>query len=473
MADPTYTFEIELATGSFTNLSSKVERASWGQALFDVFAPPRPQQALFELANDDGTMSPRVNSSFLPGKALRLTATYAGSSYPLFFGRITDISLSPRVGGRTTLIEAVDDLDRVSRVRYNTPLYASTNVSSVFCALMSMSNVRSFSCDDVFDVSDFSWWKDTPALEALDDLTRSGGYSLVVDGAGTFYLRGRYWKNFDMAVASYDAAADIRYSLSQESIINKMRIAAISRQIQSAVSTLAVLDEVLTVPGSSSIGFWLSYQDPREPSAVTPVASVVTPVASTDYRLTDSFISGSDVTSSVGLSFTSFAASAVATLTNNTGTAAYLHGFQVRGFAALRKAEITAESNIGSSQTIFGVRELRIDDSILQNYSFLDSFTKAVTSERSLPRDREKLALTNEFPGVLAHTIGDVLSVDDTFVGTPINSWKIRSASHELSLTDGLNHSVDYQMETFTQQPYLVLDDSSRGKLDDGRILAI
>lgn len=404
---------------------------------------------------------------------VRGISPYDTTSAALFFGRITDISLSSRLGARTTVIEATDDWDRVGRLTYNTSLYINTNVRSFYTALMSQSMVNSFSVDAIVDTFDFAWYRDRPAISALFEITQSGAYQMVVDGAGTFYLRDRYWAAFSTGVGSYSQPFDLRIGLSQESVINQMKINTIPRRIATSAQTVAFISAPLLIPGSSHIGFWVNFKDPDEATEDVPVASLAALVSSQDYYgAANSDGTGTNLTANLSLNFTPFAASAVASIFNGSGTAAYLTRFQVRAYPASRLPSVGVQIDAASSQTKFGLKSIVIENQLSQNRPFLESLAQTVVADRDDGRENVRLTLLNEFPDVLRNLNGDSVSVVDSLTGGT-GQWRIRGINHDLTLASGLRHTVVYDMEPFVGTPYLVLDHATFGQLDNGRVLAV
>jgi hypothetical protein len=397
----------------------------------------------------------------------------SATEYPLFFGRIQEISLSPNLGHRVALLSCADEWDRLSRLSYTTSLHLDIFPSSLFTVLMSLSNVRSFNSEIIEDNIELAWFKDHDAPNTLHRLVSGGRYQLNVDGNGTFKLGGRYSSSFDSSVASYDQFDSSRISLSHESIINKIRITSLPREQVTEVTTLAFLGGVLTVPPSGGIGFWLAYQDPRELSLVTPVSSIITPVASTDYYgagLEDG--GGANLTSSLQIQMGLFAASAVVSLFNPGADPIYLTRFQLRGYPLLRLPELSAETNVATSQSRVGLKLFEVQDTLVSNFPFMDSLARVVANEKKDGVARNSLTLTNEWPDILSHNNGNIISTVDSFSGYTAQ-WQIRGMQHELSLVEGLRHTAQYDMEEISQQPFLVLDHATFGKLDSARILGI
>ncbi len=468
-----YELGFEFVTGSFTNVTTLVERASWDNQIVDMLSPPTVNNALFELSNDNGTLTPRRNTNLVPGVAVRFRAHIGGSTYPLFFGRVTDISFSPMLGKRTTLIQARDDWDRIQRLQYNTGMLVDTNPQSVFTTLMSQSMVNSFQVGSITDVIPFVWYKDKDSVNALHELVKSGHYQLTVDGNGTYKLRERFWSFFNTAVNTYTIADDMRINLSQDSIINRTKMISNPRRQTTDVATLAFLSQPLLLQSGQAFGFWVAYQDPNEPSEVTPVGSIITQVASTDYYAAANADGSGDVkTSQVSLNITAFAASAVCSLKNVGPGAVYLTRFQIRGYPIQRLPEVSAQYDVTSSQTKHGLKQLFIDPALVNDLDFMEQLTKIVTVERNRGRETNEYSLTNEWPDVISNFTGDVFSMVDSFTGY-VTQWQVRGMSHEISMVDGLRHTVNYHLETFDNFPFLVLDHATFGQLDAGRVLAV
>ena len=128
--------------------------------------------------------------------------------------------------------------------------------------------------------------------------------------------------------------------------------------------------------------------------------------------------------------------------------------------------------DVASSQTAFGLKNITVDNALVQDRSFLENLAKTITVERKDGRDRLDLTLTNEFPDVLFNNPGLVAAVVNEFSNYSA-LWQIRGTDHELSLASGLRHSVKYSTEAYDVLPFLVLDDPVMGVLDNGRFLAI
>ena len=456
-----------------TQLQSACLRASYSRTIANLFTSPQPDPALFELSNEVGSLSPILNANLVPGRRIELTATHGGSSFNLYAGRIKSFSTRPVLGEKTTVIEALTDVDRLNRTLLSTGIFAAINAASLFTEIMSRSGVQSFTAETLNDSVDFAWYSDRSATGAVDQLMRSGYYQMYVDGAGTFNLKGRYFGVFSSVVDSLsDGLLDLNYALTDAQIINSARVQATPRKQQTDISTLAFLAQVMVIPASGFASFFTAYLDPRDGLTPTPVGSAITPVASQDYyAAANSDGTGTDHTATLSLVFTGFGGSAVSSLFNGVGNDVHLTRFQVRGYPILSGAPITTKKEDSTSQTKYGVADFVLEDSLITNQNYLRDLVATLITERKDPRDALNLTLRNEFPQVVQYQVGDVLAVVNSITGVN-SSWSIRNMQHEISLAAGLEHTVTLALERFVAKPYLVLDDAVLGKLDSGRELA-
>ena len=474
MAEPVYTLALELAVGSLTQLTSLCTRASNARTIADAFTPLTPDEALFEMVNDVGSFSPLLNPGLLIGRQVKLTATHGGSSFNLYAGRVKSFATRPVMGERTTVIEALTDVDRMQKKRLDTGILTSINASSLFTEIMTRCAVSSFTAEALTDVVDYAWYRDRNAANALDQLVQSGYYQFFGDGAGTMQLKSRYFAAFSTSVDTLDAQAlDMNYALTDRGVVNKASVRAVPRQQISTISTLAYLANPVLLPASGHVGFFASFLDPRDFQTSVPVGSIVALVSSTDYYAAqNSDGTGTNFTSALSLNTAVFGASLVTSIFNANSADVYLTRFQVRGYPILAGAELLVKIDDTSSQNAFGLREAAFDENLLTGYSYLRDLALSVVGDRKEPRDQFQVTLSNEFPNVLRYEVGDQLSVINSLTG--VNStWSVRRMQHEVTMTRGLEHVARYDLDRFAPRPWLVLDHPTYGKLDSGRQLAL
>ncbi len=477
---PVYTLAVEFVTGSFTNLTSLCLQGQADRQLATLFEPPREGYAMFTLVNEDGRFSPQNSASpyypnLVPGKALKLEATYSSSTYPLFKGRVTNFSINPQVGDRTVLLEAGDGMNKLVNTFITTSLYVATNARSLFTTLMSASLVSSYSVDaDIADAIPFAWFQDQQVSRAMERITSFGNYSMYEDGAGTLRLRNRVWQQGASSVATYAADGTgfdrLEFDLSQESVHNRIKVSGQPRAQRSAVGTVAWLQETVSIPASGHVGFFLDFIDTDDPNTRAPAINVVTPVKSVDWFLnTASGGGGADQTSTGSLQFTLFGESAVCSLFNGTGDTAYVTRFVIRGNSVQEQPALSSEFVSSSSQNVYGRREFALDNDFLSLQSYISGYAEYLLSTRKEPRPDVRFGLRNQFPDVLAREVGDIVSLVESL--SAVNSqWQITGLTHEISLDSGLEHATMFTVRYQSDDGWLILDHPVRGKLDSGKL---
>lgn len=475
MAEPVYTFEVELSANSLTQLQSLCTKASYSRALFDPFTPLNADEGIFELLNDVGSLSPLLNTGLLIGRKVAFSATYGGSSYNLYSGRIKSLSTRPILGERTTVIEALSDVDRLFKTQIDTGIFVKIGANSLFTEIMSLSSVASFTADsDNFDVVPFAWYRDRDGASAVEQLVRSGFYQFYGDGAGTMILKSRYFGTFATSVDTVDVQAhDLNYSISDTGVVNLAHTKATPRIQTSNVATLAYLPSPVALPASGHVGFFVSFLDPRDFQSSVPVGSIETLVSSQDfYAAQNSDGTGTNFTSALSLNLAVFGASLVCSIFNANSAEVFLSRFQVRGYPLLAGTELAVKIDDSSSQALYGAREVNFEDNLFTNYSYLRDLASTIVGDRKEPRDQFDVVMSNEFPQVLQYQVGDILSLINSQTG--VNStWSIRGLHHEVSLSRGLEHVATFKTNRFSPRPWLVLDHPTYGKLDSGRQLAL
>lgn len=478
MADPVYTVSLEAAVGSLTNVSSDVNRFTFDRTLARIDRAIRPDNLMLELMDSGGRYSPRrggsIGAGLIPGRKISITATYNGSSYPLFYGRIQRVQTRPGAGDfQKVVIEGLSDADRLQRTYLTTSLFQNFYTGSIFTEIMSRSSVSSFYADTLNDQVPFCWYRDVSATAAMQELVDSGNYLLFIDGAGTIRLKSRHAGFFSTSVASLNEFLDFSYTLDPDTIINQLKLNAKPRAQVTAVNTIAFIASPLAIPASGHIGFWLTFQDPEAGAEITPVGSMITPVASQDYYASaNSDGTGSDFTSTLSLNFTQFGSTIVCSLFNGTGSIAYLTRFQLRGYPVRGIAQLGFKYDASSSQGVYGLRSLEIANALIQNYNYLRDLAQTIVEERKAPQDGLEITLVNQWPDVLTFEVSNTLALVNSTTGVNSN-WLITGMSHEVTFTGGLRHEARYQTEYFQDKPWLILDHAQFGKLDSGRLLAL
>lgn len=458
-----YKLELEMTAGVFTDVTSRVARASYSRHITTLFDPLVPDNAMFELHDSVGAFAPGRGSGIQPGRQARLTATY-NNSYNLFYGRVTAVRNKPFIEGQqSTIIEAISDVDRLSSRTITTSLFQNIGASSLFTEIMSLSAVSSFRADALSETMEFAWYRDLNVVNALNQLVRSGNYYLYVDGAGTISLKRADWpftpvglyvltdyvlEDYVSSIAVISDAFDLQYSLSHDRVLNDVKINAQPRQLATSVATIAQLAAPVSIPASGAIGFWLTYQDPLRGNESTPVGSFATQVASTDfYAAANSDGTGTNFTSTLSINMKQFGETAVASIFNGTGSTAWLTRFQLQGYPVRQSGLLGYQTEDSSSQNVFGRRAFELDN-LIQDRSYIQSFATSIVTTRKNAQQDLTVALVNDYPQMLQREIGDLVAVINSTTGVN-SSWVVFGMQHEIDLADGIRHQVTFNMRLY------------------------
>jgi len=491
VATPTYEVGVEFVAGSYTNLSSYCLRVGVTRDRATIFDSLSPGRCDLLLDNNAGLFSPENAASpyapnLKPNKRVRILAIHNVTTYQLFAGFVDAWAPDPELARRTARMQATDRVKDLARRRIDTSIAVDIAPSSLATDVLSAAGVaaadRSVDVLPPWDLIPFAWFREYEPVRALEDIARFGYSHLWVDGAGRVNLRTRYLDLGSSAVASYvNDFFGFGYTLSDDQVVNAIKVQGTPRRIASSVQTVAWLQEVPTISASSSVGFWLTYLDPDSLERDTPAQSVSV-TRSADYILstisgylvpTDPFFGlfSFDRTATASASVTFFGTTAVATVFNGSSDQTYLNKFQVRGYSIQRQPDILRQSATASSQTLYGVRNLSLQSDFIGKFQHAQDYADFLVLQRKDPVPDVTFALKNVFPDVLARELGDLVYLveSNTAVGT---GFVVTGLAHDIALVRGLEHTTTYAAHLQETGPWLVLDHATLGKLDSGRELA-
>ena len=262
------------------------------------------------------------------------------------------------------------------------------------------------------------------------------------------------------------------YTLNADSVVNRAKISGQARRADTSQQTVAWMSDKPSIVSSGHLGFWVAYVDPVENSVGTPATSLQVPVASSDWQLnTSSDGTGTDRTSSGSLNITMFGEAAVCSLYNGAAETVYLTKFQIRGFSVRQQPLISVQHDGSSSQALYGKHEFTLESDFIVQQNYAKDYAKYMVDDRSNPAPDISVAISNQFPDVLARSLGDLVSLVESH--TAVNSqWSVVSVVHDVSFDAGLQHVMTLGVKFYSNKPWLVLDDPVRGVLDGNRELA-
>lgn len=476
MTEPVYEAALYM-NSSWQNVTADAVGINFARAVGTLFNPLQPGEMTLELDNWAGDYSPANSAGpwhgeLRPGIGARLRATYNSSTYSLFDGRVSRISIAPQMADQRRAVMAIRDaVADLQAVTITTSIFVASNIGSVAAAVFAASGVASYAIDTLYDTSPFAWFEGRDGLNALREVVDAGYYNAYVDGAGVFNLRGRYWDQQGIAslAGSYAEFYDLGYELSDDDVRNAVQIRGVPRAASSQ-ATVAFFANVPSIAASSGIGFFLQYLDPDngEPA---PARNLVTPVNSLDYvtnTATDG--SGTDRTATASVSITFFGASAVASVFNGSADTVYLTRFVIRGESLQRRAEVSVMSEDASSQAFYAERSLDMTNDLLAERNYLKDYADFLINRNKEPQPAPTMALKSQWPDILDLTLGDVVHATEAVTGID-QRFTIIGVAHQISPDRGFEHIATYTLDGVREQSVLILDDPVYGVLDGTRKL--
>ena len=472
LPDPIYTLSIEFDPGSYTNVSADCTKASIDRGLGTWNLPLSVGVAGFVLDNFNGKYSPSNSASALysflkPNRNIKFEATHSGSTYRLFTGVVKSFSVNPLLGARNVTIQAEDQVYKL-RSDINLPLLVDTNPASLFAEVMNETEINSFSSDLLSESIPYAWWNDRRGNTSIQEILKLGYYWFRNSPENIAELKGRHYNIEGSVVSSYDEFYNFQYDLDDSEISNDVKVQSTPRVKATSVQTIAHVEpSIYTIPASGNLNLWLNYTDPNNNEIDTPAAEIVTPVSSVDYFTnTASGGGGTDRTSTTSLSFSGLAATAICSLFNGSGDAVYLTSFNIRGKPIQRINTISARSIVSSSVTEYGSRRFTLQSNFIRDPLYAQDYSDYLATISHDPLDKIKVAQKSIFPNVLIDGVGDLLHIkeNETGVNAP---HTIIDVKHDISLVNGVEHVVSYNLEHYQNFDWLQLD---VGQLDINKL---
>ena len=392
---------------------------------------------------------------------------FTSTTVDVFNGTIKRYSVQPVIGPRTTLIECEDQVGRVLDTELNLSLLTNTNPASLFTSIMSACNVASFSVSSFSDSIPYAHYANIKAATALDALTREGAYWVDNGPDNTIHIRNRHFNVRGTVVSSYAEMFGLTYEINDSSVVNAVRVTAAGRKLDTSISTIAWVDpDSVTLAGSSSTTFWLSYVDPINTTEAAPASGVITAITS-DYKFfTGAGATGTDRTSSTSVALTAFSGSAKLVVDNNSTDVIYFSKMQLRGYsirALPNYAKVTEDS---SSQALYRKHEQTYENESLVDPDYTNNYAQFILLNKKDPREEVSLSLKNIYPDILNTEMGDLLHINESITGLA-ERWTVLGVNHDINLSNGIEHATTYKLERWNYSDTFILDTSS---LNVGRL---
>jgi len=250
-----------------------------------------------------------------------------------------------------------------------------------------------------------AWYGGNTALYEIEQVVEAEGGRFFVreDGKFIFENRQHYNVNDEYQNASwifdFDNSVDIEYPSDESSIVNKVTI-EVEPRVQQSSGDIWTYGETPKLMSGESITIWARLEDPANP--------ITTPVSTTDYTAnSESDGSGTDRTSDISISTTTFAQAVKMVVTNTGAYDVYLTLLKLRGQSYSKQNKVKVYYDDTVSQGLYGTKELTLTNKYFQDTDFAESFAQLIVLRYKNPLHR--IILNNRCVPQLQ--LGDMVSV--------------------------------------------------------------
>lgn len=450
-----YEVYFDMAPGSRWVITQDVRAVSISRDLSTWPGEVTAGTADFLIDNAEGIYSPLNKAvhrgNFRPNLPINVIATFADldgivSSYFLFRGLVDAIAVDPAPDQQTVSVTCRDYWKEMQLRLVSTSMMIEYGVSSVLAVAFNAASLGAAqrSIDLITDALPFAWYTNKPLSDVLTEMVAGAGYATYVAANGVVRVRDRYFDVGVSPVASYDSFAALSWTYNDDNLINRVTAVGHPRfhdPIQQVVSSLG---QMITVPASGAVSFFLNYADPRNQQAA-PAANVVTnPVASRDFILNaNSAGTGTFFNSTASVQVTAFGDAAKVDIFNGAGQLAYVTKFQIRGEPIEAVPDVTIVESAASSQAVYGLRDGTVDTRLFTTVDLLTRRVEDVLALFSDPRPQIEITQIDSFPESFLVDLGSVVTITNTLTGITADQYTVYGLRHEIRADDaGLIHQV-------------------------------
>lgn len=530
MTSAVYTVEVDIARDSTyghakSDITPYVRALSWNNGMSSSFQEVAPPARLsITLDNSSGAFDPDNSGAAYygllnRGTLVRVQATYSASTYTLFIGKLSAISVEPGVYERGATLQAADLMTELLDAEYVPPLQTNVRTDEVLEALFDSGIIALPYVTDywVLGVSGYSELGSTTILlGAADMIDFDAGKTTLTyagDNAGTdngisaqSYIRdviaaecgGRFFFNSRTGLFTFHSRHhDVNYTLDdtltsaridnmaytvQGDIINHVTINYQPRKVGAASSIVWSLEEPITLgPGVTKV-ITARYRDPDNESAHIGVIDPLPPSSGSDYI---AYITGwnqqygvSDISSLLSVTPNWGGSSAKIQLSNGSGMYSMdITTLSLRGTPLVSYSKQSLESFDANSYVIYGLYAKSIslrmvdDAELVQNYadSIVAQFSWGTARVSSVTfaanKDADRMALA------MACAPGTYVRINDSSTSHDMD-YVVVGESHRVNAGGEHTHTVTLTLKPLPRAQYWVLGVSGLSELGSTTFLA-
>lgn len=398
-----------------------------GRDQIRVLAPPMAGSVRLDLDNQSGDYSPeKVAGPFygllLPGRLMRVKATYGGTVYTLGSGLLDDPTQHLEQEAKSVTMAGLGMLSRLAGKSVSTPLYSNIRTDEAIGYLLDA--IGWPAADRVLATGKTTlawWWMDNEdAFAAMATLLNSEGPGSAgyEDTQGRFVFEDRHYRlttsrcttsqaTFRTTGTEPTVQKPITYNAGLQNVVN---VATVTQAVRSAKTAAAVWSTTQTITLA-----------PGETRNVIARGSDIFTAARTPT------IANGDITASAG----SFSSTSLDRSSGASCTITLVAGASGATVTAMRlwAQEVSVDSTTEIANTIstsasiakFGIKPYPLNTRAEVDLNTLQDFCNAVVSLYQTPRPYMTITLNNNdaarLTQILNRTISDRVTVIDTASG--------------------------------------------------------
>jgi len=342
------------------------------------------------LKNAAKTYSPPETATARPRLPVKLTMAYGGTTKTIFTGWIQ--TLRPDYGSRLArraVMECVDAiwlLDQFDgEIALMTNTYADDIITRVVDAVYTPPATAYQNGINLFPTAADRWtgqlvWALTAINQGAGVMQRVNASGKIQDactsdwgrffvskaGVPTYYNRHKMPFDSTTALTLDDDMVGLDYGMSADDVRNYIEVTCHPRKIGEVNEVLGQLDQndAPMIEDGASVTFDIAFRDPANNAVQLGGLSVVTPVATTDFAVTDDEAGeGTDDTASITPAMTAYGDHAEITLNNAAGHPVWVQTLRVRGLAVRSSESVTVVASEASDV----VQRLRVDAALMSS----------------------------------------------------------------------------------------------------------
>jgi hypothetical protein len=400
------------------------------------------------------------------GRGISLDVTLdTGSTFSFFQGTLDRTRSQSEPQRERTTIDG-SDIGRDLARRVSAEFLVDTNPSSAVAQAMTSIGITVQSIDLMPQKIPFADLDLLTGGEVIQKVIEATAGFAYISGDGALVFKDR---NFDfdlISVASLTTFYGFDASEDTSRLINKFNMTGESRSLAADLELVAQLVEPVTIPSSTQIDLLFEYKDFDNDETGIPVQSVKGTIdPGSDFSFTDNNLR--DLNSVLITSVQVFARSALVSLLNGSAENGFLAGLELRGYPLRRNAPVISIAEAPASTEMFGVHEKEIVSELIADPTFARNYAEFMMLQYSEPQPTVDFGIKNQDPAIYDVDLLTRVTLVESLSGV-FGEWTVTGLRRTArpAAADS-HHTLEITANATIEKPWLILDHTARGKLDN------